>query len=87
MGFEKPQIYVEMKSGSEPMDRPTVDKLIGAGQKFGAETCLFVSWGGFKPNDQKELARVFFRVRLWSRKDLLEKLYANYERLPEEIRL
>jgi hypothetical protein len=41
------------------VDRPTVDKLIGAGQTFGAETCLFVSWGGFKPNVQKELARDF----------------------------
>jgi len=47
LGFGKPQICVEVKSGSEPVDRPTVDKLIGAGQKFGAETCLFVSWGGF----------------------------------------
>ena len=58
---------------------------IGAGQKFGAETCLFVSWGGFKPNVQKELARDFFRVRLWSRKELLEKLFAHYAQLPEEI--
>ncbi|MCP9915277.1 restriction endonuclease [Cyanobium sp. ATX 6F1] len=87
LGFGKPKICVEVKSGSEPADRPTVDKLIGAGQKFGAETCLFVSWGGFKPNVQKELARDFFRVRLWSRKDLLEKLFEHYERLPEEIRL
>ena len=87
LGFGKPQICVEVKSGSEPVDRPTVDKLIGAGQKFGAETCLFVSWGGFKPNVQKELARDFFRVRLWSRKELLEKLFAHYEQLPEEIRI
>jgi restriction system protein len=87
LGFGKPQICVEVKSGSEPVDRPTVDKLIGAGQKFGAETCLFVSWGGFKPNVQKELVRDFFRVRLWSRKDLLEKLFAHYDQLPEEIRL
>ncbi len=87
LGFGKPQICVEVKSGSDTVDRPTVDKLIGAGQKFGAETCLFVSWGGFKPNVQKELARDFFRVRLWSRKDLLEKLFAHYDRLPEEIRL
>ena len=34
-----------------------------------------------------ELARDFFRVRLWSRKDLLEKLFAHYDQLPEEIRL
>ena len=87
LGFGKPQICVEVKSGSEPVDRPTVDKLIGAGQKFGAETCLFVSWGGFRPNVQKELARDFFRVRLWSRKELLEKLFAHYDQLPEEIRL
>lgn len=87
LGFGRPQICVEVKSGDGPVDRPTVDKLIGAGQKFGAETCLFVSWSGFKPNVQKELARDFFRVRLWSRKDLLTKLFANYERLPEEIRL
>jgi restriction system protein len=87
LGFGKPQICVEVKSGSDPVDRPTVDKLIGAGQKFGAETCLFVSWGGFRPNVQKELARDFFRVRLWSRKELLEKLFAHYAQLPEEIRL
>jgi len=64
LSFGKPQICVEVKSGSDPVDRPTVDKQIGAGQMFGAETCLFVSWGGFKPNVQKELARDFFRVRL-----------------------
>jgi restriction system protein len=87
LGFGKPQICVEVKSGSEPVDRPTVDKLIGAGQKFGAETCLFVSWGGFKPNVHKDLARDFFRVRLWSGKDLLDKLFIHYDRLPEEIRL
>jgi len=87
LGFGKPSICIEVKSGDGPADRPTVDKLIGAGQKFGAETCLFVSWSWFKPNVQKELAASFFKVRLWSRKDLLEKLYANYERLPEEIRL
>jgi restriction system protein len=87
LGFGKPQICVEVKSGSDPVDRPTVDKLIGAGQKFGAETCLFVSWGGFRPNVQKELARDFFRVRLWSRKELLEMLFVRYNQLPEEIRL
>ena len=64
-----------------------VDKLIGVGQKFNAETCLFVSWAGFKSNVQKEIARDFFRVRLWSRKELLEKLFTHYDKLPEEMRL
>ena len=35
----------------------------------------------------EELARDFFRVRLWSRKDLLEKFFVQYDQLPEEIRL
>jgi restriction system protein len=87
LGFGAPSICVEVKSGDTPADRPMVDKLIGAGQKFNAETCLFVSWAGFKSNVQKELARDFFRVRLWSRKELLEKLFAHYDSLPEEIRL
>ena len=87
LGFGAPSICVEVKSGDTPADRPMVDKLIGAGQKFNAETCLFVSWAGFKSNVQKELARDFFRVRLWSRKEILEKLFAHYDTLPEAIRL
>jgi restriction system protein len=46
-----------------------------------------LSRSSFKPNIQKELALDFFRVRLWSRKELLEKLYAHFAQLPEEIRL
>ena len=35
----------------------------------------------------QELVRVFVRIRLWRRKELLEKLFAHYEQLPEEIRI
>ena len=87
LGFGAPSICVEVKSGDAPADRPMVDKLIGAGQKFNAESCLFVSWAGFKSNVQKELARDFFRVRVWNRKELLEKVFVHYDKLPEEIRL
>ncbi|QAZ68651.1 hypothetical protein C3Y92_16005 [Solidesulfovibrio carbinolicus] len=66
-----------MKSGLTPTDRPTVDKLLGAVTKFGATEGLFVSWGGFKPNVQKELAASFFRVRLWSQKELFEQCSYN----------
>lgn len=34
----------------------------------------------------QELARDFFRVRLWRRKELLEKPFAHYDDLPEGIR-
>ena len=42
---------------------------------------------GFRPNGQKQLVRNFFRLRLWSRKELLERLFAHYDQLPEENRL
>ena len=75
-----------MKSGSTPTDQPTVDKLLGAVTKFGATEGLFVSWGGFKPNVQKELAASFFRVRLWSQKELLEQLFSTYDKLDEDLK-
>jgi restriction system protein len=75
-----------VKAESTPIDRPTVDKLLGAVTKFGAQEGLFVSWGGFKSNVQKELAPSFFRVRLWSRKELLEQLFAHYDSLDADLR-
>ncbi|MBI5611904.1 MAG: restriction endonuclease [Gammaproteobacteria bacterium] len=86
LGFEKPRLCVEVKSESGPIDRPTVDKLLGAVAKFGADEGLFVSWGGFKSNVQKELAASFFRVRLWTQKELLEQLFANYDQLDEDLK-
>lgn len=86
LGFSAPRLCVEVKSGDAPIDRPTVDKLLGAVSKFGADEGLFVSWSGFKGNVQKELAASFFRMRLWSQKELLEQLFMYYERLDEDVR-
>lgn len=86
MGFGTQQICVEVKSGDGLVDRPTVDKLMGAMTKFNATQGLFVAWGGFRGNVQKELASSFFRVRLWSQNDLLEQLFMHYEKLDEEIK-
>lgn len=86
LGFGAPRLCVEVKSESSPIDRPTVDKLLGAVTKFGAQEGLFVSWSGFKTNVQKELATSFFRVRLWTQKELLEQLFANYDRLDEDLK-
>jgi restriction system protein len=86
LGFGKPRLCVEVKSGDSPIDRPTVDKLLGAVTKFGADQGLFVSMSGFKGNVEKELAGSFFRVRLWSRKELFEQLFQVYERLDDELK-
>ena len=86
LGFGEPRLCVEVKSENSPIDRPAVDKLLGAVSKFGAQEGLFVSWSGFKSNVQKELAASFFRVRLWTQKELLEELFAHYEQLDEDIK-
>lgn len=86
LGFGRPRLCVEVKSESGLIDRPTVDKLLGAVSKFGADEGLFVSWSGFKSNVQKEMAPSFFRVRLWTKNELLEQLFANYDALDEDIK-
>ncbi len=85
-GFGSPRLCVEVKSEANPIDRSTVDKLLGAVSKFGAQEGLFVSWSGFKSKVQRELATSFFRVRLWDQSDLLEALFACYDRLDDDIK-
>lgn len=86
LGFGSPRLCVEVKSEDSPIGRPDVDKLLGAVSKFGAQEGLFVSWSGFKPNVFKEMAPSFFKVRLWTQKELLETLFASYDRLDEDLK-
>lgn len=86
MGFGHQTICVEVKSGTGTTDRPTIDKLLGAMSKFNANQGLFVAWGGFKQNVEKDLASSFFRLRLWSQDDLLNELFAVYDELEDEIK-
>lgn len=86
MGFGEQTICVEVKSGDGLVDRPTVDKLLGAMSKFNASQGLFVAWGGYRSTVQKELASSFFRLRLWNQNDLLDQLFLYYDRLDESIK-
>ncbi|KVX97780.1 restriction endonuclease [Burkholderia ubonensis] len=86
LGFSAPRLCIEVKSEDTPIGREPVDKLLGAMTKFNADQGLFVAWGGFKSNVQKELATQFFRLRLWTQKELLEQLFEQYERLDEDLK-
>lgn len=86
LGFGSPRLVVEVKSEQTPIDRPTVDKLLGSVSKFGAHEGLFVSWSGFKNNVQRELAGSYFRVRLWSQTELFDALYEVYDKLDPDLR-
>ncbi len=85
LGFGSPRICVQVKSQESPLDRPTLDQLIGTMANVGADRGLLVCWGGFKSSIIKEKARMFFKVRLWDRDDLLDQIFENYDRLPESM--
>lgn len=86
LGFGEPRICVQVKSGDSPLDRPTLDQLIGTMQNVQAKQGLLVSWGGFKSSVDKEEASQFFKVRLWDQKDLIEQLLKHYDKLDADIR-
>lgn len=86
LGFGSPRICVQVKSGDTPVDRPTLDQLVGVMQNVKAEQGLLVSRSGFKASVEKETASQFFRVRLWDAESVVEHLLAQYERLPADIR-
>jgi len=85
-GFAQPKICVQVKSGDAQADRPEFTQLIGAMQSVGAEHGLFVSWSGFKPTVLRELPGQFFKVRVWTGKQLVDQLLANYDKLDQDIR-
>ncbi|MCG8563761.1 MAG: restriction endonuclease [Desulfobacterales bacterium] len=86
LGFGCPKICVQVKTTDTPMDRPTLDQLIGTMQNVGADKGLFVSWNGFKSSVDREVPIQFFRVRLWDQAEVINQLLTHYDKLPEEIR-
>lgn len=53
---------------------------------FNAEDGLFVAWGGFKGNMQKEVSTQLFHLRPWTQKELPGQSFELYDRLDEDIR-
>lgn len=86
LGFGEPRICVQVKSGDTPLDRPTLDQLVGTMQNMQAQYGLLVSWAGFKSSVDRERTAQFFRVRLWDQKDLIEQLLQHYDQLDQQIR-
>ena len=86
LGFDAPRLVVQVKSGTTTVDQPTLQALIGAVQDAQAHHGLLVSWGGFKRTVDARRNELYFRIRLWSRTEIMDALLEAYERLPEEFR-
>lgn len=86
LGFGHPRLCVQVKVGESPIDRPTLDQLIGTMQNMNADQGLLVSLGGFRTSIDKETAAQFFRVRLWDQKALINELLSYYDKLDDDLR-
>ena len=86
VGLGAPGICVQVKSGDERVDRPTLSELGGVMRNHGTDHGLLVSWGGFKSTVEKEIAGQFLGVRMWDARALVDSLLAQYDKLPESMR-
>ena len=86
MGFGRPRLCVQVKSGGNPVDLPDYNRLQDGIGNYGADHGLLVSLGDFTRAVRNENERSFFQIRLWGPFDLVDKLLDVYEVLPEDIR-
>ncbi len=86
LGFGNPRLCVQVKSGNDQVDSPTLNQLIGAMQNVQADQGLIVSWSGFKQTVERERAVQFFKVRFWNQDDIISELLTHYDSLDEDLR-
>jgi len=86
LGFGEPRIVVQVNSSDTPADVTVLRTLKGTMADFRADQGLLVSWGGFKETLIREARNDYFKLRLWNQEELLDALFADYERLDEDLR-
>lgn len=86
LGFASPKICVQVKSTEDAVERVVLDQLIGTMANVGAEYGLLVSWGGFKSSIIRDIPMQFFKVRLWSRIEILNEFLQCYDKIDDEIK-
>lgn len=86
LGFDRPRICVQVKSGNTPEGQKTFNELCGVVSKFSAEQGLLVSWSGFTNPVKQDARKDFFKIRLWDQGDLVDAILENYEQLDEQIK-
>jgi restriction system protein len=84
LGLDSPRLAVQVKTGTAGVDE--FRALRGVMEDFRADQGLLVAWGGFRGTVRAEARHAHFSIRLWDAEDLMDELFAEYERLPEDLR-
>lgn len=84
LGLDSPTLIVEVKSEPGPVGAPVVRGLHSARTQHNSDQALLVAWGGVTNAARKEFERdrTFFRV--WDAEEVLDRLFATYDRLPRD---
>ena len=86
LGFGSPKICVQVKSSDTPVDRAVLDQLGGVMKNFNVGYGLLVSWIGFKSSVINETAKPFFKIRLWTHKEIVMEFLQYYDQMDDEIK-
>lgn len=86
LGLDSPRVVVQVKSGTQPVDAPTLQQLHGALSTHGGDQGLLVAWGGLTSAARRALLPQRFTVQVWDADDLINALCRVYDRLPEDLR-
>ncbi len=84
LGLDVPHLVVQVKTGQAGVDE--FRALKGVMESFRAQQGLLVAWRGFKGTLRSESKASVFSVRLWDAGDVIEALFAVYDRLPDDLR-
>ncbi|MGH3804556.1 MAG: restriction endonuclease, partial [Pseudonocardiaceae bacterium] len=82
--MEAPRLTVQGKTGQVVVQE--YRQLRGTMADFDADQGLLVAWAGFKGTTRAEARTSHFSIRLWDAQDLLDQVFAQYERLSPELR-
>lgn len=86
LGIASPRIVGQVKSGLQVAGDETLQALLGNLHGAGADTALLVSWSGVTRQARARAAAMGFRVLLWDADEVVRRVLAGYERLPDRLR-
>jgi restriction system protein len=86
LGMDSPKLVVQVKSQTNPVSDTVIQQLDGAIRRFKADQALLVTFGGVTGPAKNKLETEYFNIRVWTMDDILQSIYKNYNRLPNDLR-
>jgi len=86
LGLDSPTLIVECKSEAGQIGAGIIRGLQGAMASHKADQGLLVAWGGLNKAAIQAIRTDRLTIRVWDAEEVLDHLFAVYDRLPAETR-